>query len=272
MYNSHGDTQSAMIIFENDEAAKTAIFLNDTFMYDGTINVISYSEHVGEKTPTENTNQQTNQQSNQQNGSFWVNSLASAYMFGSRAWQKVLEFDDKHKISSTINEKANQIDKSLKISERSREAAKKLEELAGNVDKKLHIKEGTQKISDKTSQTLTNLRERNEKTQNFFKKLDEVGQKIGHTWEDAMKNAQQKVDLVKNEIKRREEQNGETETVQMEVMDDTPLLQPESTSNTTENNTENNTENINSTTSQTESVQTETSNTENSNTENNNQN
>eukprot|EP01091_Cochliopodium_minus_P009359 TRINITY_DN2293_c1_g1_i1.p1 TRINITY_DN2293_c1_g1~~TRINITY_DN2293_c1_g1_i1.p1 ORF type:complete len:337 (-),score=134.40 TRINITY_DN2293_c1_g1_i1:91-1101(-) len=222
-----GENQNALIVFENDEAAKTAIFLNDTFMFDGTINVIPYSEHVGTEQPSNNnspnnTNVQQQGEQPQQN-SFWVNSLASAYMFGNKAWKKVIEFDDKHKISATINEKANQLDQNFKISERSKIAAQKLGEFADNIDNSFAIKDKTQKISTKTTETLTNLRERNEKTQTFFQKLDEVGKKIGNTWEDTMKRAQEKIEIVKVEIKRREEEEGgkNGEVVQMQDLDKT---------------------------------------------------
>jgi len=243
----HGENQNALIVFENDEAAKTAIFLNDTFMFDGTINVIPYSEHVGNE--PNNDNQETQSQTNEESqNSFWVNSLASAYIYGSKAWKKVLEFDDKHKISATINEKATQIDQSWKISERSKIAAQKLNEIAENVDKSFHIQENTQKLTTKTNETLHNLRERNEKTQSFFHKLDEVGQKIGSTWEDAMKRAQEKIDIVKLEIKRREEEENKTEVINMvdlektleNTQENTPQIEIETVTETHQQTNENN--------------------------------
>jgi len=194
--------QTALIVFENDEAAKTALFLNDTFIIDSAIIVVPYN---GSVSSTSNEGAQSSPTTaTQEPPGMFVNALASAYMFGSKAWQSIVEYDQKHKISETINKKANEIDKNYGITDKGKAAVNKVEQVADNIDKKLGITEGTTKIATKTNEKYTQLRERNENTNKFFERLDNVGKSITNTWEDAMKRAQQKVDILREEIKKRE--------------------------------------------------------------------
>jgi len=202
--------QTAIIVFESDEAAKTALFLNDTFIIDSAIKVSPYNGDLPSETaqqPASNAQSTTQQptQPNQDPGMV-VNFLAGAYMFGAKAWQSVVEFDSKNKISSTIQQKAAEIDTQYKISEKSLNTSKKLIEAANGVDKSLKVSENTNKFAEKTNASYVAFKSRNEQTEKFFSNLNSLGQKISTSLEDAIKVGQQKIDLVRAEIKRREEE------------------------------------------------------------------
>ena len=220
--------QSAIIVFENDEAAKTAIFLNDTFIIDSPINVVPYNGEVSPP-PVSSASQpsQANNNQQQQSPGLLVNTLASAYMFGAKAWQKVVEFDKKYHISESIQAQAQKVDNSLGLSQKSQVASEKISEVADNLDKSLKITESTNKIATKSNEKLEQLKHRNEKTEKFFQNLENLGKKISTTWEESMKVAQQKVDLVKAEIQRREEEERRQHPLEnqtIEVQESTSLL------------------------------------------------
>jgi len=211
-------TGTAIIVFENEEAAKTALFLNDTFIIDTAISVVPHTGDVSPDSKTTDSNtpatqiQQPSQnnQTQEQAPSLFVNFLASAYMMGVKAWQSAVEFDSKNKITATIKEQAAAVDNQLGFTEKTKAVTK----AAG------------QQISD----SYQKLRQRNEQTQKFFEKMDNLGQKISTSFEDAVKIAQQKVDLVKAEIKRREEEDKKDQVTTMEelseehINENTPLM------------------------------------------------
>jgi hypothetical protein len=215
--------QTAIIVFDNDEAAKTAIFLNDTFIIDSAITVSPFKGEVPQRTnQTNQTNQQSTSQQTQQTQQpgFFVNALASAYIWGSKAWQKAVEFDDKHKITATIQEKANQVDNSLKISENTKIVVQKVTAASDSLDKSLGITENTNKLANKTADSYNTFKHRNEKTEKFFENLDSMSKKVVSTFEDTMKVAQQKVDLVKTEIHRREDEEKNAKIATEEIKEE----------------------------------------------------
>jgi hypothetical protein len=208
--------QTAIIVFESDEAAKTALFLNDTFIIDSAIKVSPYTGDLSSDKPQSDQSSESNAQSNAQQPAqdpgMLVNLLASAYMLGAKAWQSVVEFDSKNKISSTIQEKAVAVDTQYKLSEKSSNATKKFTEVANEVDKSLKITENSNKLAEKTNASFVAIKTRNEQTEKFFDSLNVLGQKITTTIEEAVKVGQQKIDLVRSEIKRREEEEKKQQT------------------------------------------------------------
>jgi len=169
-------SQTAIIVFESDEAAKTALFLNDTFIIDSAIKVSPYTGDLpSEKTESQQTNQSnapSNAQQPAQDPGMFVNLLAGAYMIGAKAWQSVLDFDQKNKISSTIQQKATEMDTQYKISEKSQMASKKITEVANGVDKSLKLSENSNKIAEKTNASYVALKSRNEQTEKIFRQFE----------------------------------------------------------------------------------------------------
>jgi len=58
------------------------------------------------------------------------------------------------------------------------------------------------------------------KTEKFFQNLDILGHKVTHSFEEAVKVAQQKIDLVRGEIQRREEEEKKGQITMDEMKDE----------------------------------------------------
>jgi len=230
-------TQTAIIVFETDEAAKTAIFLNDTFIIDSAIQVVPYQGEF-----SSDSQQPIQEIQPPAKPSVFVNALASTYMFGANLWQKAIQFDKQHQITATIQQKAKQVDESLGLSQKTKVVGEKISQVAENVDKSLKITENTNKLAEKSSNSFNALKHRNERTEKFFSNLDVLGKKISNNFEEAKKVAHQKVELVRAEIKRREEEEKANNPLELEEMSNekTFLLSDTDNNNNNSNSNENN--------------------------------
>lgn len=150
-------SQEAIVIFESDSAAKTALLLTNALIVDRPITVVPYfpvagdeaqgvTVEAGQAVITERT--QLVPDSERTKTSVVASMLAAGYVLGSDTIQKARDLDDKHMISlqlkvgaEQIKAKANEIDRQLHISETATAIKAGVVEKAKEVDEKLHLSE-----------------------------------------------------------------------------------------------------------------------------------
>jgi len=152
-----GGAQEAAVVFETDSAAKTALLLTNALIVDRPITVVPYfpkSDEPGaqanaEVVPVAITERQHAVPDSERTKTSVIASLVAAgYVLGSDTIQKARDVDEKHMISlqlkvgaEQIKAKANEIDKTLHISETATAIKTGVVEKAKEVDEKLHITE-----------------------------------------------------------------------------------------------------------------------------------
>lgn len=151
--------QEAVVVFETDSAAKTALLLTNALIVDRPITVIPHTQSPAD-TPaavpssTEagvapETGPHTSTTEPERSKTSVIASLVAAgYVLGTDATAKARELDEKHMISlqlkvgaEQIKAKANEIDRQLHISETATLVKTLAIEKAKEVDDKLHISE-----------------------------------------------------------------------------------------------------------------------------------
>jgi uncharacterized protein YdaT len=163
-------SQEAIVVFETDSAAKTALLLTNALIVDRPITVVP---HVSTSIDTEGapTTQTEVPQENITNRTFTApdhersktsvvaSMLAAGYVLGTDSVAKAREFDEKHMISlqlkvgaEQVKAKANEIDKALHISETANVIKTVTIEKAKEVDEKLKITENVNKAADAVKQ------------------------------------------------------------------------------------------------------------------------
>jgi len=147
--------QEAVVVFETDSAAKTALLLTNALIVDRPITVVPYSPAPGEleRQPSQNDQPITERPYVVPDGertktSVVASLLAAGYVLGSDTIGKARELDEKHMITlqlkvgaEQIKAKANEIDRQLHISETATAIKTGVVEKAREVDEKLHISE-----------------------------------------------------------------------------------------------------------------------------------
>jgi len=156
--------QEAVVVFETDSAAKTALLLTNALIVDRPITVVPYtpsptelSSISGEERPPETeenitTRPQTVPDSERSKTSVVASLLAAGYVLGSDSIGKARDLDEKHMISlqikvgaEQIKAKANEIDRQLHITETATAIKTAAFEKAKEVDEKYQI---TQKVGN----------------------------------------------------------------------------------------------------------------------------
>jgi len=147
--------QEAVVVFETDSAAKTALLLTNALIVDRPITVIPYSPGAGELEGQESQSEQpiTERPHAVPDGertktSVVASLVAAGYVLGSDTIGKARELDEKHMISlqlkvgaEQIKAKANEIDKTLHISETATGIKTAVVDKAREVDEMLKISE-----------------------------------------------------------------------------------------------------------------------------------
>jgi len=151
-----GGVQEAVVVFETDSAAKTALLLTNALIVDRPITVVSYVAKADEpQVPVEAAPQAviTERQhavpdAERTKTSVIASLVAAGYVLGSDTIQKARDIDEKHMISLQLNvaaeqikAKANEVDKALHISETATAIKTGVVEKAKEVDGKLHLTE-----------------------------------------------------------------------------------------------------------------------------------
>jgi len=147
--------QEAVVVFETDSAAKTALLLTNALIVDRPITVVP---HTGASDELEGQVSQSDQPITERphvvpdgertKTSVVASLLAAGYVLGTDTIGKARDLDEKHMISlqlkvgaEQIKAKANEIDKQLHISETATAIKTGVVEKAREVDEKLHISE-----------------------------------------------------------------------------------------------------------------------------------
>jgi len=155
--SAEGGSQEAVVVFETDSAAKTALLLTNALIVDRPITVVPHFPGTGEEVPgitveagqpaiTER--QHVVSDAERTKTSVIASLIAAGYVLGSDTIGKARDLDEKHMISlqlkvgaEQIKAKANEIDKQLHISETASAIKTGVVEKAKEVDEKLHISE-----------------------------------------------------------------------------------------------------------------------------------
>jgi len=153
-----GDVQEAVVFFETDSAAKTALLLTNALIVDRPINVVPHFP-AAENAPVIEASApevqaditqrpQIAPDSERSKTSVIVSMLAAGYVLGGDAVTRAREVDEKHMISlqlkvgaEQIKAKANEIDNRLHITETATTIKNVAVEKAREVDEKLGITE-----------------------------------------------------------------------------------------------------------------------------------
>jgi len=157
--SAEGSAQEAVVEFETDSAAKTALLLTNALIVDRPITVVPHfpasSDHVAGSTttstvPAENITDRNHAvpDAERTKTSVMASLIAAGYVLGADTIGKARDLDDKHMISlqlkvgaEQIKAKANEIDKQLHITETAVAIKTGIVTQAQVVDEKLHISE-----------------------------------------------------------------------------------------------------------------------------------
>jgi len=152
--SSNDGAQEAVVIFETDSAAKTALLLTNALIVDRPITVIPHTPSTNEpqqQSQTESTENITNRtftapDHERSKTSVVASMLAAGYILGENTVSQARDFDEKHMISlqikvgaEAVKAKANELDKALHISETANVIATATMEKAKEVDEKLGL-------------------------------------------------------------------------------------------------------------------------------------
>lgn len=146
-------SQEAVVVFETDSAAKTALLLTNALIVDRPITVVAHAPLEGEleaSIPAEGSTYTERQHSvpdsERTKTSVVASMIASGYVLGADTIGKARDLDEKHMISlqlkvgaEQIKAKANEIDKQLHISETATAIKTGVVEKAKEVDTKFGI-------------------------------------------------------------------------------------------------------------------------------------
>lgn len=147
----------AIVIFESESAAKTALLLTNALIVDRPITVVPYFPVVGEEPagvtaeagqPVITERPHAAPDAERTKTSVMASLVAAGYVLGSDTIQRARDLDDKHMITlqlkvgaEQIKAKANEIDRQLHISETATAIKTGVVEKAKEVDAQLHITE-----------------------------------------------------------------------------------------------------------------------------------
>jgi len=146
--------QEAVVIFETDSAAKTALLLTNALIVDRPITVVPHTHSIdveGSQSQTQPTENITNRDfaapdHERSKTSVVASMLAAGYILGSDTVAQARDFDEKHTISlqikagaEQVKAKANELDKALHISETATVIKNATIEKAKEVDERLGI-------------------------------------------------------------------------------------------------------------------------------------
>lgn len=163
-------SQEAVVVFETDSAAKTALLLTNALIVDRPITVVPHitstadtegGEVTQKEIPQDNiTNRSFTAPDHERSKTSVVASMVAAgYVLGTDAVAKAREIDEKHMISlqlkvgaEQVKAKANEIDKALHISETANVIKTVTMEKAKEVDEKLQISAKMNQAADAVKQ------------------------------------------------------------------------------------------------------------------------
>jgi len=180
-------TKSAVVQFETESAAKTALLLSNALIVDLPIAVVPYSEEAASSSTTAaggvesssstsaddiRTREFNVPDEHRSKTSVIVSLIAAGYVLGEESIQKAKEFDEKHNIllQARIGYEQGKkvllgVDQKLHLSEKVLAVTAAVEEKAKQVDEKYQLSDKAQlaatMVRDKTTETIAKLKENN---------------------------------------------------------------------------------------------------------------
>jgi len=174
------ETSSAIVQFETESAAKTALLLTNALIIDRPITVLPYSQTTSDSysassnqpqstlTPVPEakiTTREFNVPDEQRTKTSVIASLlAAGYVLTNDAFDKAKEVDEKHMISlqakialEQVKVKAHEIDKQLGLSEKAATLQNLASEKVKQIDEQLHISEKAKEAANTVKTTATNV-------------------------------------------------------------------------------------------------------------------
>lgn len=198
-------TKTAVVQFETESAAKTALLLSNALIVDLPISVVPYSQAAAEAAPTVTstapaaadniTTRDFGVPDDQRTKtSVVVSLLAAGYVVGEDTVAKAREFDEKHSILlqakigyETVKAKALEVDQKLHISEKVAAAAQVVEDKAKQVDEKYQVSakahQAAAVVKDKANETFDKLKE-NPKFADGLNKAMELADSVKSKYQD----------------------------------------------------------------------------------------
>jgi len=170
-------SQEAVVVFETDSAAKTALLLTNALIVDRPITVVAhvassvepegdvFRQETQQEIPQDITNRTFTAPDHERSKTSVVASmLAAGYTLGTDAISRARDIDEKHMISlqlkvgaEQVKAKANEIDKALHISETANVIRTVTLEKAKEVDERLQISAKVGQAADAVKQQATAL-------------------------------------------------------------------------------------------------------------------
>jgi len=204
-----GDAQEAIVVFETDSAAKTALLLTNALIVDRPITVVPHVASVEVEGEAPSAPMDTTQD-NITNRNFTApdhertktsvvaSMLAAGYVLGTDAVAKAREVDEKHMISlqlkvgaEQVKAKANEIDKALHISETANVIKTVTMEKAKEVDEKFGLTEKVNQAADTVKQQASAFAAKaseNEVVAKGVGLLQNIGNTIGNTIQQSIQS------------------------------------------------------------------------------------
>jgi len=199
--NSVDAAQEAIVVFETDSAAKTALLLTNALIVDRPITVVSHTPSATEELSLEKpqgdsitVRPQTVPDSERSKTSVVASMVAAGYVLGSDAIGRAKEIDEKHMISlqikvgaEQIKAKANEIDRQLHITETATAIKTAAIVKAKEVDEKLHISEKVGAAAEIAKQQATALATKANENETVAKGVNMV-KAVGTTIQQGFQN------------------------------------------------------------------------------------
>ncbi|KAG2189281.1 hypothetical protein INT44_004423 [Umbelopsis vinacea] len=180
-----GKHQEALIVFERESAAKTAVLLSNALIDESHITVESYFPSTTEPSSTHHDDDAS--QESKPKSNIMAEILASGYVLTDNVVAKGVEFDSKYAFTKRIQDylakltsTAQQLDDKYKVSDKATE-----------VDSKLGIQQRT-KTAGETAQTKAQELMQTETGQKVQTFADQIMQQVGAVHREALRLAEEK--------------------------------------------------------------------------------
>jgi len=224
-------SHEAIVIFETDSAAKTALLLTNALIVDRAITVVPHVPSAADTAPVvpeapENiTNRAfTAPDHERSKTSVMASLLAAGYVLGSDTVSKARDLDEKHMITlqfkvgaEQVKAKANEIDRALHISETANVIKTVTLEKAKQVDEQLHISEKVNQAADVVKQQVSGFANKASENEVVAKGVGIV-KNIGNSIQQSFQNLRDESLALVEQKRAQEQQQREDSAMATEVM------------------------------------------------------
>jgi len=249
------DTSRAVVEFETESAAKTALLLTNALIVDRPITVVSYppkdSQQTQAQTPTPGTPVPTEKITHRDFGgvkdeertktSVLATMIASGYVLATDAVSKAKQYDDDHNITlqlkvgmEQLKVKAHELDQTYGISEKAASVKLQATEKAKKMDEEYKISEKATAAADKVKATATNVASKAQENPTISQAVDSV--KTG--WQSVANSVTGFYQDYKDQTQRAIEEKQKQRAGSQPPVPDVQLQAPQETGHTTDKNQE----------------------------------